>query len=415
MLAPTLSRKTDHRAICSRAPPPPPRLREPIAAPEHLFNCMLTPNRSWLASIGLALPLVACGQLGAQDEWRTDFTRHTVPLEEIVSGGPPKDGIPAIDRPRFVSIRDADSWLDDREPVAVVRIGREAKAYPLQILIWHEIVNDEVGGVPVSVTFCPLCNTTLAFDRRFDGRVLDFGTTGRLRHSDLVMYDRQTETWWQQATGEGIVGEYAGRRLEFIPAPVMSWREFKESEPEGRVLSRNTGHRRRYGRNPYEGYDTRQSPIGSFFQGDSDSRLPAMERVVALDVEGDGIAVPFSALAARKVIDVEMRGRRVAVFWAPGTASALDTRAIARGRDVGATNVFETELDGRRLTFRPEGDGRFKDEETGSTWTLAGKAIAGPLTGSELVPVAHGNHFWFAWVVFKPDTRIVTGGKAVGR
>ena len=197
-------------------------------------------------------------------EWRTDFSRRTVALAEIVSGGPPKDGIPAIDRPQFESVAGAAVWLHDREPVVVVEIGEFARAYPLQILIWHEIVNDEVGGTPVAVTFCPLCNTALAFDRRLDGHVLDFGATGRLRHSDLVMYDRQTESWWQQATGEGIVGAYAGKRLRWLPAPLTSWRDFRDAYPAGRVLSRNTGHNRPYGRNPYERYDTRAGPNGGF-------------------------------------------------------------------------------------------------------------------------------------------------------
>lgn len=147
----------------------------------------------------LALPAVGAAQ---SDEWRTDFTKHTVPMEEIVSGGPPKDGIPAIDDPDFVSIRDAGRWLDGREPVIVVENAGDARAYPYQILIYHEIVNDVVGGRPLSVTYCPLCNTALVFERRHGERLLDFGTTGRLRHSDMVMYDRQTESWWQQATGE---------------------------------------------------------------------------------------------------------------------------------------------------------------------------------------------------------------------
>lgn len=358
-------------------------------------------------AVGLMLA-AAAGRLHGQDTWKTDFSRHTVPLEEIVAGGPPKDGIPAIDEPKLVAVAEADRWLDDGEPVAMVRLEGEARAYPLQILIWHEIVNDEVGGIPVSVTFCPLCNTTLAFDRRFDGRVLDFGTTGRLRHSDLVMYDRQTETWWQQATGEGIVGEYAGRRLEFLAAPVVSWWEFKQAEPDGLVLSRDTGHRRRYGQNPYVGYDSKRAPMPGFFNAELDGKLPAMERVVALEVAGEAIAVPFSALARRPVIEVDLGGRPMVVFWSPGTASALDADQIAQGRDVGATGVFAPTLGGRRLHFRPAGDGRFTDRETGSTWTISGRAVAGPLAGRQLEPVAHGNHFWFAWSVFQPGTEIVT-------
>jgi hypothetical protein len=359
----------------------------------------------------LSLALVAVvGQAPSVDDlqgWRTDFARHTVPLAEIVSGGPSKDGIPAIDRPRFESVSEAAQWLDEREPVVVVEIGQDTRAYPLQILIWHEIVNDEVGRTPVTVTFCPLCNTALAFDRRLDGWVLDFGTTGRLRHADLVMYDRQTESWWQQATGEGIVGAYAGRQLGFIAAPVTSWRDFRRDHPAGRVLSRNTGHDRPYGRNPYERYDTRSSPIAGFFSSALDKRLPAMERVVAIDLTSSTAAYAFSLLARRRVINDEVGAVPLVVIWAPGTASALDAAAIRDGRDVGATAVFDRRVDGRALTFEAAGEGRFRDRETQSVWLLSGRALEGPLAGRRLVPVPHGNHFWFAWAAFRPDARLV--------
>ncbi len=340
-------------------------------------------------------------------EWRTDFSRRTVALAEIVSGGPPKDGIPAIDRPQFESVAGAAVWLHDREPVVVVEIGEDARAYPLQILIWHEIVNDEVGGTPVAVTFCPLCNTALAFDRRLDGHVLDFGATGRLRHSDLVMYDRQTESWWQQATGEGIVGTYAGQRLRFIAAPLTSWRDFRNTYPAGRVLSRDTGYDRPYGRNPYEGYDTRRSPIAGFFRAQPDGRLPAMERVVAFEEGGSVVAYAFSLLARRHVINDDVGALRVVVIWAPGTASAVDAATVRDGRDVGATAVFDRRVDGRVLSFEPARDGLFRDRETGSVWLSSGRAVSGPLAGRRLVPVPHGNHFWFAWAVFRPDTRLM--------
>lgn len=339
--------------------------------------------------------------------WQTDFSRHTVPLSEIVSGGPPKDGIPAIDNPRFISVSEADSWLADREPLALVELGGEVKAYPLQILIWHEIVNDVVGGIPVAVTFCPLCNTTLAFDRRFDGRVLDFGTTGRLRHSDLVMYDRQTESWWQQATGQGIVGEYAGRELTFVPAPVVSWATVKELHPDAAILSRETGYSRSYGDNPYRGYDAiGGGPFSRFFRERLDNRLPAMARIVAVSIAGEDVAYPFSALAESRVVNDRVGGEYIVVFWAPGTASALDTRRISQGRDVGATSVFDPVLSGQRLTFTSSGDGLYRDRQTGSLWNVLGQAVSGPLAGERLTAVPHGNHFWFAWSVFKPDTRL---------
>ncbi len=171
---------------------------------------------------------------GAVSQFDTDFAIHSVPYDEILSGGPPKDGIPAIDAPKFVGIEEADEWLEPQEPVILVEVGDLATAYPIQILMWHEIANDVIGDVSVAVTFCPLCNTGIAFERTFDGQVLDFGTTGRLRFSNLIIYDRQTETWWQQATGEAIVGEFTGRQLTFVPASMVSWQDSKDAHPDGK-------------------------------------------------------------------------------------------------------------------------------------------------------------------------------------
>jgi hypothetical protein len=349
---------------------------------------------------GAAVPTIA----GAS-EWKTDFSKHSVPLEEIVSGGPPKDGIPAIDRPDFESVRAASRWLNDREPVMVVEHGDEAKAYPLSILIWHEIVNDVVGGRPLAVTYCPLCNTALVFDRQLDGRLLDFGTTGRLRHSDLVMYDRQTESWWQQVTGEAIVGELTGAKLQFVPQTTLAWRSAREMYPNLQVLSRNTGHDRPYGRNPYVGYDDRSnSPIARFFRRDTDPRLPAMERVAAVEI-GDGWAVGFEVLQRERVVNAARDGTPFVVFWEAGAASALDAGQIAQGRDVGQTAVYDRRVGDRSLTFRAV-QGGFQDRETGSRWDLAGRAVAGPLQGQRLRAIPHGNHFWFAWIVFRPDSEL---------
>jgi hypothetical protein len=336
--------------------------------------------------------------------WRTDFTRASVPFDQISSGGPPRDGIPPLDQPRFEPVAQADTWLAPQEPVIHLALGGEARAYPLQILIWHEIVNDTLGGVPVAVTFCPLCNTAIAFDRRLDGRVLDFGTTGNLRHSDLVMWDRQTESWWQQIAGEAIVGELTGRRLTMLPASIVAWADFRQQVPDGRVLSRETGHRRSYGRNPYTGYDrVDQSPF--LFQGAPDGRLPPMERVVTVRLGDEAVAYPFSRLREQRVVADTVGGQPVVVFWQAGTVSALDEGEIARSREVGATGVYRPALDGKPLRFRRAADG-FVDEATGSRWSVLGRATAGPLAGRQLEPVVHGAHFWFAWAAFKPDTRV---------
>ena len=331
----------------------------------------------------------------------TDFGKRSVDLNEFSSGGPPPDGIPAIDSPKFESVAAADTWLGLDWPVMFFERNGVARAYPLAILIQHEIVNDMVANTPVTLTFCPLCNSTIAFDRRLaDGTVLDFGTSGNLRNSDLVMYDRQTRSWWQQFTGEAIVGELTGTQLEFLPSQIIGWSEFKERHPDGEVLSRNTGHMRSYGQNPYSGYDS----IGNnpfLFDGDPDGRLPAVERVVAIEVDGTDIAYPFTLLSELQVVNDSVQGTPLSVFWQPGTASTFGDS----GHDTGSTAVYQRELDGDVLSFQVALNG-FRDEQTGSLWNIFGEAVEGPLAGSQLDQVISAEHFWFAWSVFKPDTII---------
>ncbi len=339
--------------------------------------------------------------------WLTDFSRHTVPYDEFLSGGVPRDGIPPLDDPQFESIADADTWLEDVQPVVSLEINDEARAYPLAILTWHEIANDTLGGVPVSVTFCPLCNSAVAFDRRVGDNTLTFGVSGNLRNSDLVMWDRQTESWWQQLTGEGIVGEYAGYQLDFVPAQIISWGDFKAAFPAADVLSRETGHQRNYGNNPYAGYDRAdQSPF--LFRGELDDRLLPMERVAALELDGQHLAFPFRALEREPVVNYSVNGRDIVVLFQPGTASALDQSSIADSRDVGSTGVFDAVLDGEKLTFRQGPDG-FTDNKTDSVWNVLGQAVSGPLAGQSLTPIVHGNHFWFAWAAFAPEVEIYQG------
>jgi len=343
---------------------------------------------------------------GVQNEFPlTDFTIHSVSYDDILSGGPPRDGIPPIDQPVFVSVSEADEWLRPVEPVIQVEINQEVKAYPIQILTWHEIVNDTIGGVPVVVTFCPLCNTAIAFERTLVGKEMTFGTTGRLRFSNLIMYDRQTETWWQQATGEGIVGELTGMQLTFIPAAMVSWEEFKSAHPDGRVLSRDTGFNRTYGRNPYVGYDDVNRPPFLYQGPQTPGGLPPVARVLALEFDGESVAYPYDLLSEKSVINDRVGGLDVAIFWATGTASALDAGVIAEGQDVGSAVAYDRILDGKLLSFRFDGE-KIIDNETDSTWDILGRAVAGPLSGERLREVVSVNHFWFSWAAFKPETRI---------
>ncbi len=337
-------------------------------------------------------------------EWKTDFQKHSVPLSEIRSGGPPKDGIPSIDKPTFETVASADKWLKPKEPVILFERNGEARAYPLQILIWHEITNDAVGGLPVTVTFCPLCNTAIAFDRRLDGRVLDFGTTGKLRFSDLVMYDRQTESWWQQVTGEAIVGELTGKRLTVLPAQIIAWETFRGHFADGKVLSRNTGFGRSYGQNPYVGYDNvNTSPF--LYAGPNDPRLRPLERVVTVSIGKDDVAYPFKVLEEVRVVNDTVGGQELAIFFEKGVASALDQSSIADSRDIGTAGVFERKTNGQTLSFKRVGN-TITDVQTSSTWNILGMATAGHLKGKRLVPVVNGHHFWFSWAAFRPKTKV---------
>ncbi len=344
--------------------------------------------------------------------WRTDFTRSNVDLGEIIGGGPGKDGIPAVDEPRFESIGAVATWLSEEAPVIALELNGEARAYPLAILIWHEIVNDTIAGVPVVVTFCPLCNTALAFERTVDGVTYDFGTTGNLRFSDLVMYDRQTETWWQQATGRAIVGELTDTQLVFLPSQIVSLADFAAAYPAGTVLSRDTGNPRDYGRNPYPGYDRAdQAPF--LFEGVVDGRVAPKERVVTVDSADEAVAYPYSELRKVGLVNDRVAGQAIVVIWESGTASALDAPLIDEGQDVGSTGVFSPEADGRSLTLRRVApDAPIRDVETGSTWDVTGRATDGPLVGARLEPIPHGDHFWFAWAAFEPSTRIWTAAAA---
>lgn len=270
------------------------------------------------------------------ENWKTDFTKHSVPLSEISSGGPSKDGIPAIDEPKFVPVAEADK-LTDRDPVMALEINGDARAYPFYVLMFHEIANDVVGGKPVAVTYCPLCNAAIVFDAELAGMQLDFGTTGRLRNSDLVMYDRQTESWWQQFSGEAIVGELTGKKLTKLPAGVMPFSEFRKRHPDGKVLVPSGTSRRPYGRNPYRFYDTASRPF--LYSGEMPEGIEPMERVVIVEHAESPLILTVNAI--RQAGRIERDG--LVLTWQEGMASALDDPVIAKGREVGFVEVVDAD------------------------------------------------------------------------
>ena len=387
-----------------------------------------------------------------------DFSTYNIPLEEVIPGGPPPNGIPAIGhegdwlnwtsptpQPKFISQKEASLWLGEQEPVISIKLNGEAKAYPLQILTYHEIVNDSIGDIPVAITFCPLCNSAIAFDRRIllteehttllrrnndqvifsdpdDALIksyafqnshlpefvttleVTFGTSGHLYNSNLLMFDSKSSTLWSQLMGRGNVGILTDARLLKYPAQIVSFGEFQSSYPNALVLSRVTGFNRPYGNNPYPGYDHISSPA-FLFRGPTDKRLLAKERVVSIGLKKDSVAFPWKLLQEVHVVNHYVADTKVTVFWQNGTTSALDTTKIVTGRPIGAVGVYNRNVNGRVLTFVWDGK-NFRDVETNSKWSLTGQAIDGTFQGTQLESIIHDNTLWFAWAAFKPETRI---------
>lgn len=263
------------------------------------------------------------------ENWKTDFTKTSIDISEIISGGPPKDGIPAINDPKFVSIATAEKHMDGREPVLSLSIKGDHRAYPLGVFMRHEIANDVVGGKPVVVTYCPLCNSAIVFDAMIDGKRHDFGTTGRLRNSDLVMYDRQTESWWQQFTGKALIGHYVGRQLHVIPSRIESFLQFKKRFAKGRVMAGLGGRLDGYGNNPYTGYDTAQRPF--LYNGEMPKGIDPMARVVVVNKGNSPLVITLDKIRKAK----KLKMGEYEFSWKEGQASALDTSRIADGREVG--------------------------------------------------------------------------------
>ncbi len=282
-----------------------------------------------------SIALIGTGVMANPKQWKrewpnTDFELTNVEAwSDIMSGGPRRDGIPALNDPIFIPIAE-EARLDDREPVVTVKIDDElARTYPLRYLLFHEIVNDEAGGVPFAVTYCPLCNSVPVFDRRVDGKTLTFGVSGKLRLSNLIMFDRETDSWWQQATGEGMVGFYTDAELVQIPSWQESWGEFKANNPDGLVMDQ-PNWRRRYGSNPYVGYDSSRRPF--LFNGEMPPfDIPALARVVRVGER--------AWLIGRLRDEPEINEAGLTLTWASGQASALDTSDISQGRDVGTIRV----------------------------------------------------------------------------
>jgi hypothetical protein len=345
--------------------------------------------------------------------WLTDTSLHSVALSEITLVLP-KGSFPKIDFPDFLDKDEGLKAYFAHEPVISIEIEGKAKAYPLNMLTTHEISNDTLGGIPILATYCPLCNAGVVYDRRLvrgdTQEVLEFEVSGMLRKSDMVMMDTRTESLWQQLMGEAIVGTYAGSFMEVIPSLIISVEEFFHKYPGGMILSNQVSDEnlaRRYGSNPYVGYDSSDGkPYDRYFShAEVDSRLPAMERVIDIEVHGSYKIYPFTQIAEKGVINDTYQGVHAVLFHSENTISVMDAGEISKSRSIGSVTVFNPVVDGRRLTFEKKKKS-FTDLQTGSLWDITGLCVSGKLKGSQLMILPHSNHFAFAWLAFYPDSEI---------
>ena len=299
----------------------------------------------------LGLSIVFISPVQAESAQRNGFLIEDplIPLAEILSGGPPRDGIPSIDEPKFVPASDVD-WLLPNSRVIGLDIAGEVRAYPLAILNWHEIVNDTVNGVPVSITYCPLCGTGMAFRRDFDGESTTLGVSGLLYNSDLLLYDRQSESLWSQVMGQAVSGPRKGERLIPVPIEHTTWEDWKKQHPQTEVLSKDTGFSRAYGRSPYGDYDENGDIY--FPLSFRSSQYHPKERVIGIEINGNFKAYPFVELSQLK--------------------SPLKD-------DVAGQNIF--------LEFNLETKNGIIHDDQGN-----------------VLPSL--NAFWFAWYTFHPETEI---------
>jgi hypothetical protein len=316
----------------------------------------------------------------------TDGLKHIVPLDKIKGGGPPKDGIPSVDDPQFATLS-GSSFMTNSDIVIGLEINGEAKAYPLSILVWHEIVNDNVGGTPVAVTYCPLCFTNQVFERILDGKEVEFGTSGKLYNSNLVMYDRLTDSYWSQALGLAITGELTGQELKIIPFDVISWGDWISLHPETLVLTTETGHSRAYGVDPYGDYYT--DPRIIFPVDNKDDRMHPKEIILGFREGETYKAYKQSDVESKKIVNDKINEATVVLF------------SMYHGN----ARAFDRNVDGQVLEFDFL-DNKIIDLQTSSVWNYDGIAISGELEGLKLNRLPFNPGFWFEWIAFHPNTEV---------
>jgi hypothetical protein len=334
----------------------------------------------------------------------TNWSKHTVPYSELVKLQKKDDIIETADLIESPA-QAASKWIKDEEPVIVVKINGQIKAYPISILLWNPVINDRIGEIPVAVTYCPLCNITHVFNRDVDGNVLLFGFSGFLFNSCVVFYDKETESLWDSLTGRCLAGDFSNYYLKHLVKNTVSFLSYKTVYPEEPIVVKiKGGVLKPISMNPYIAYDLIKKPM--FFFKEIDQRLPVMERVVGLGRNDNVIAYPYSILMKRKIIHDIFEGEAIVIFYRTGMISPLSD-PLEEGRDIGSTGVFSPYVDGKRLSFY-ERDNKFYDVETDSEWSILGRATSGYYEGKELRWILHDETYWFVWAAYFPDTMIYT-------
>jgi hypothetical protein len=331
----------------------------------------------------LIIVLLAVSQLGFAAS-----PKHKQGVE--LSTGAPKDAIPALTNPKFIPASKAE-YLKDSDIVLGVSFNKQKKAYPLRIMVWHEIVNDNIGNKPILITYCPLCGTGIGYERVIKGKVYEFGVSGKLYNSDLVMYDRITNSLWSEILGEAIAGELTGTKLIHFPLMQTTWQNWKNLHPDSLVLSKDTGYARDYANLPYQGYE--ESERIMFPVGHTDTRFSPKERVLGLSFQGVHKAYPFSKLAKAKVINDKIEKEPILILFDNQSETALIYK-----RKVGGVEL--------RFTLAKEEGFFVTDDKTGSLWNIQGKAVQGKMKEKKLEPIPAFYAYWFAWVAFYPETLV---------
>lgn len=367
--------------------------------------------------IGAMSTVLLIGALYFMTDWQSIrrgwnesiFAQTSIDLNNVASTGMnPDEGITPIDNPLFTDVAMARSVVTDTAPVIVLDYYNEPRAYPLTIMMLHEIVNDVVDDVPLAITFCPLCNSAIIYERTVEGDVLRMGVSGNIYGNNFLMYDDATHSWWSQLTGEALVGDYTGEMLTLVPSQVVGFQTFAERYPEGQVLIGDANRPNiNYNLNPYLDYfDESASPM--LVRGEYDQRLPAMTRILGADVDNTAIAYPFETLREQRVINDSLGDTPVVIFWKPGImtfATPITPNLNAEDSEIGQAALFGRTVDDQTLTFRYH-NGHIIDAQTGSEWNIFGEAISGDLAGTQLPEYTFVSYFWFAWAAAYPTTDV---------